>query len=54
MQMAMAKKADIPRLTRLCKYQSRDEIRKRISAWEAAEPQYFAQLRKRYGKPKAR
>jgi hypothetical protein len=35
-------------------YLSRDDIRRRLDAWEAADPQYFARLKKRYGKPKTK
>ena len=36
------------------KYLTREEIRRRLDAWEAADPQYFARLNRRYGKPKAK
>ena len=33
---------------------TREEIRRRLDTWEAADPQYFARLKKRYGAPEAK
>lgn len=36
------------------RYLSREDIRHLLDAWEAADPQYFARLKRRYGKPQTK
>ena len=50
----MINRADNPKRPPARKYLTREEIRRRLDAWEAADPQYFARLKKRYGKPKTK
>ena len=50
----MTKETQPPKVQPRRNYLTREMIRRRLDAWEAADPQYFARLKKRYGKPKTK
>lgn len=50
----MTNRVDNPKRPSERKYLTREDIRRRVDAWVAADPAYFARLKERYGKPKAK